>query len=124
MLLRPYTLILPNGDRFRIRAQLTGVTGAKAKVGRSGVIQPKSQVGHNLAEFAGFTGTSAGTGAIVGGPAGALIGSVLGAGVVTVHLWRSDPQATLKAGTVLSFTLTDRLSLLPMDSYHDQQGNF
>jgi hypothetical protein len=53
------------------------------------------------------------TGAIVGGPAGALTGGLIGAGLVTVHLLVSHPQATLEAGTTLQFTLTQRLSLSP-----------
>jgi hypothetical protein len=53
------------------------------------------------------------TGAIVGGPVGALTGSLIGAGAITVHLLVSHPQATLDSGTTLMFMLTDRLYLAP-----------
>ena len=51
--------------------------------------------------------------AVLGGPVGALTGSLVGAGVVTAHLLVSHPQATLEAGTTLLFTLTEPLSLVP-----------
>ena len=52
------------------------------------------------------------TGAILGGPAGALAGTIIGAGAVTTHLLISHPQATLEPGTVLFFTLTQPLNLV------------
>ena len=53
------------------------------------------------------------TGAALGGPAGALAGSLVGAGLVTAHLLISHPQATLEEGTTLLFTLTENLNLVP-----------
>jgi hypothetical protein len=49
---------------------------------------------------------------VLGGPAGALAGTIIGAGVVTAHLLVSHPQATLEPGTVLLFTLTEPLNLV------------
>jgi hypothetical protein len=42
---------------------------------------------------------------------GALTGSLVGAGLVTVHLLADHPQATLESGTALQFTLTEPLFL-------------
>jgi multisubunit Na+/H+ antiporter MnhB subunit len=53
------------------------------------------------------------TGAILGGPGGALAGGLIGAGVITVHLLVDHPQATLEDGTVLLFTLSEPLNLVP-----------
>jgi hypothetical protein len=53
------------------------------------------------------------TGALLGGPVGALAGSLVGAGVVTVHLLVSHPQAKLEPGAALVFTLTEPLNLIP-----------
>ncbi|MGA8781447.1 MAG: hypothetical protein WB567_11925, partial [Terracidiphilus sp.] len=53
------------------------------------------------------------TGAILGGPGGALAGTIIGAGVITAHLIVSHPQATLDSGTVLEFTLNQPLNLVP-----------
>jgi hypothetical protein len=44
---------------------------------------------------------------------GALTGSLIGAGAITVHLLVSHPQATLESGTTLMFMLTDSLYLAP-----------
>ena len=51
------------------------------------------------------------TGAFLGGPAGALAGGIIGAGVVTTHLLVSHPQANLDSGTTLMLTLTERMHL-------------
>jgi hypothetical protein len=53
------------------------------------------------------------TGAVLGGPAGAAAGSLIGAGVVTVHLLVSHPQATLESGTTMMLTLTEPLDMVP-----------
>jgi len=53
------------------------------------------------------------TGAVLGGPGGALAGGIIGAGVITVHLLVDHPQATLEDGTVLLFTLSEPLNLVP-----------
>ena len=49
---------------------------------------------------------------ILGGPVGALAGTIIGAGAVTVHQMVSHPQATLEPGTTLMFTLTEPLNLV------------
>jgi hypothetical protein len=59
------------------------------------------------------------TGAFLGGPVGALAGSIVGAGVVTTHLLVSHPQANLDSGTTLMLTLTERMHLVPAGSNGD-----
>ena len=44
---------------------------------------------------------------------GALAGTIIGASVISVHLLVSHPQATLENGTVLLFTLSEPLNLVP-----------
>ena len=59
-----------------------------------------------------------GFGAAVGGGAeGADVsavssGGLIGAGAITVHLLMDHPQANLEAGSVLLFTLSNRLTLV------------
>ena len=53
------------------------------------------------------------TGRVLGGPVGALAGSLIGAGAVTAHLLVSHPQATLESGTALLLTLTEPLYMVP-----------
>lgn len=50
-------------------------------------------------------------GGVLGGPAGLVAGSLIGAGAVTVHLMMDHPQATLEQGSVLVFSLTQPLHL-------------
>ncbi len=113
MRLSPDTVILPDGSRFRLYAQLSSTPGSTTRVGSEGQIGPGSRLKHDSIEYGGAVGAGAVTGAVLAGPAGALAGTVIGAGVITAHLLISHPQAVLDSGTVLVFTLTERLSLVP-----------
>src|SRR5208282_2380271 len=113
MHLRPETVILPNGSRFRIYAQLSGAPGSPARISEEGGVSAGSQLKKDGIEYGGAVGAGAVTGAILGGPGGALAGTVIGAGVITVHLLVSHPQASLDRGTVLLFTLNRPLNLEP-----------
>jgi len=111
MHLRPETIILPDGTRYQLRAEITGTPGAKSKVGSEGAILPPSRMKRDGIEYGGAVGAGATTGAIMGGPVGALAGSMVGAGVITAHLLVSHPQATLEPGTAMLFTLTEPLQM-------------
>jgi hypothetical protein len=113
MNLVPETVILPDGSRFRMYGQVTATPGSNTKVNGEGTINPGSHLKRNSIEYGGAVGAGAVTGAILAGPAGALAGSLVGAGVITAHLLISHPQATLDEGTYLQFTLTERLNLVP-----------
>ncbi|HEY1984493.1 MAG TPA: hypothetical protein VGG85_03745 [Terracidiphilus sp.] len=112
MRLRPETVIMADGTRFRLDAYVAGAPGARARMDREGSIGADSRVKRDSIEYGGAVGTGAIAGAVMGGPAGALAGTIIGAGVVTVHLMVSHPQATLEPGTVLLFTLTQPLNLV------------
>lgn len=113
MLLHPDTVILANGSRFRLYAQVTGTPGSNTRVGSEGQITPGSRLKKDTVEYGGGMGVGVVAGAALGGPAGALAGTLVGAGAVTVHLLMDHPQATLASGTVLLFTLTEPLNLVP-----------
>jgi hypothetical protein len=113
MLLRPETVILADGSRYRLHATLSSTPGVKTKVGSEGAVLPASRIKRDTIEYGGAVGGGATTGAVVGGPVGALTGGLIGAGVVTAHLLISHPQATLEPGTILVFTLSDRLMMAP-----------
>jgi hypothetical protein len=114
MRLSPDTVILPDGSRFRLYAQVTGTPGSPTRVGNEGQINPGSRLKRNSIEYGGGVGAGVVAGAAIGGPVGALTGSLVGAGLVTVHLLVNHPQAHLEEGTVLLFTLTERLHLEPV----------
>ncbi|MGA9669976.1 MAG: hypothetical protein WBQ94_12260 [Terracidiphilus sp.] len=111
--LRPETVILPDGTRFELRAEVTATPGSRTRVGSEGTINPGSRMRRDEIEYGGAVGAGVITGAVIGGPVGAVTGGAIGAGVVTAHLLVSHPQATLEPGAILQFTLTDRLSLTP-----------
>lgn len=112
MLLQPETVILPDGTRYRLYAQLTGTPGARAQVrSGEGTIVPDSRLKRDGIEYGGAIGAGAATGAMLAGPGGALAGTLIGAGAITAHLLVSHPQATLERGTTLIFALTEPLNL-------------
>jgi len=112
MLLRPETVILPDGSRYHLYAQTTGAPGTNTRVGGEGTITPGSRFKKDSIEAGGAVGAGAVTGAIVGGPVGALAGTLIGAGAITAHLLIDHPQATLEPGTTLMFSLTEPLNLV------------
>jgi hypothetical protein len=113
MRLRPETMILPNGTRYQLHADLSGARGSRTKVDSEGSVLPDSRLKRDGIEYSGAVGAGATTGAVVGGPVGALTGGLIGAGVVTAHLLVSHPQATLEPGTTLEFTLSEPLQMSP-----------
>jgi hypothetical protein len=113
MRLRPETVTLPDGSHFRLYAQLTDAPGSTDRIGNEGLVTPGSRLKKDGIEYGGAVGAGAVTGAILGGPGGALAGTIIGASVISVHLLVSHPQATLENGTVLLFTLSQPLNLVP-----------
>ena len=111
MILHPQTVILPNGSRYHLYAQVTSTPGSGTRVNTEGKITPGSHLRKDGIEYGGGAGAGAVAGALLAGPAGALAGSVVGAGAVTFHLLTDHPQATLKEGTFLEFSLTQPLNL-------------
>ena len=113
MRLRPETIVLTDGTRYQLHAQLSETPGAKSHVGSEGTVVPASRFKKDGIEYGGAVGAGATTGAIVGGPVGAVTGGLIGAGVITAHLLVSHPQARLDPGTVLIFTLSEPLQMAP-----------
>jgi hypothetical protein len=113
MRLRPETVTLPDGSHFRLYAQLSEAPGSANRIGYEGLVTPGSRLKKDGVEYGGAVGAGAVAGAFLGGPGGALAGSIIGASVISVHLLVSHPQATLESGTVLLFTLSEPLNLVP-----------
>jgi len=113
MRLRPETVTLSDGTRYRLYAEVTGAPGSKTKVGSEGAIRPDSRLKRDGIEYSGAVGAGVVTGAILGGPVGAVTGGLIGAGAVTAHLLISHPQATLEPGAILLFTLSEPLQMVP-----------
>jgi hypothetical protein len=111
ILLRPDTVILADGSRYHLDAQVSGTPGSRTRVDGEGFINPGSRVKRNSLLYGGAVGVGAATGAMIGGPVGAVTGSVIGAGVVTLHIVANHSEAHLEPGTVLLLTLDERLNL-------------
>jgi hypothetical protein len=109
MRLLPETVILADGTRFRLHAEVTGTPDSNTHVVGEGTIKPDSRWRRDSIEYGGAVGAGAVTGAVIAGPVGALTGGLVGAGVITTHLLRDHPQATLEPGATLLFTLTEPL---------------
>ncbi len=116
MRLRPETVVMPDGRRFRLSAYVAGAPGSHSRVDREGAIGADSRIKRDTIEYGGVMGAGAATGAVMGGPAGALAGTIIGAGVVTAHLLVSHPQARLEPGATLMFTLTEPLNLVQVNT--------
>jgi hypothetical protein len=110
--LQPEMVILPDGSRMRMSADVTSTPGSHTRVIGEGTIRPDSRLKRDGVEYGGAVGAGVVTGAIVGGPVGAAAGGLVGAGVITVHLLVDHPQATLDEGTSLMFMLTQPLDLI------------
>jgi len=111
MRLRPEKIILADGARYQLFAEITGTPGSNTHVVGEGTIKPDPRWKRDGIEYGGAVGAGAITGAVMAGPVGALTGSLIGAGAVTAHLLVSHPQATLDPGTTLLFTLTEPLMM-------------
>jgi len=112
MRLQPEFVILADGSRFHLYADTTGAPGSNDRIGGEGNVTPGSRMKKVGIEYGAATGAGVVTGAIVGGPGGALAGGIIGASVITVHLLIDHPQATLDDGAVLLFTLNEPLHLV------------
>ncbi len=110
--LRPDMVILPDGRRFHMDGQVSGTPGSKTRVDGEGTINAGSRWKKDGIEYGAAVGGGAVTGAVIAGPVGALTGSLIGAGAITVHLLTDHPQARLEPGTVLLITLNSRLNLV------------
>jgi len=113
MTLRPESVTLPDGTRYRIYAMVSATPASHNNIGPEGEITPGLQLKRVSISYGAGMGAGAATGAIVGGPEGALAGTVIGAAAVTVHLLTSHPQANINTGAPVEFTLTQTLNLVP-----------
>ena len=110
MLLRPETVIMPDGARLKLHAAVAGTPGSNNHVGAEGVVSSNARIKSGSIEYGGAVGVGLVTGAYLGGPAGALAGGIIGAGLVP-HLLVSHPQAHLDEGTYMDLTLTENMHL-------------
>ena len=112
--LRPDMVVLPDGTAYHIYAQAEASNADDTRIGSEGAIRPGSHTTRNSVEYGAGVGSGAIVGAAIGGPPGALAGTIIGAGLVTTHLLMQHPNdAAVPAGSDITFGLTEPLYLIP-----------
>ena len=113
--LEPESVVLPDGAKYTLHAQVIASHGNNTRVDDEGGIHP----GTHMKKAAVEEGIGAGTGAVAGGAIaggpGALVGSLVGVGAVTTHLLIQHPQTVnVPSDTSIVFSLTRPLELTPV----------
>ena len=112
--LRPDVVILPDGTAYHLYAHVVQSQAPGTRTDSEGGIQPSSHLKKNAIEYGAGVGTGALVGAKIAGPHGALVGSVIGAGVISAHLLMQHPSAVeVPKGSTVTFSLTEPMGLTP-----------
>jgi type IV secretory pathway VirB10-like protein len=112
--LRPDVVILPDGTAYHLYAQVVGTQAPNTRTDSEGGIIPRSHLKKNTIEYGAGAGTGAVAGAELAGPPGALVGTLVGAGVVSAHLLMQHPQiAEVPKDAIVTFSLTEPMGLTP-----------
>jgi hypothetical protein len=112
--LRPDEVILPDNSRMSLHAEVTNVHSHGTKTDDEGNIVSTDHAKRTLGEMALVGGGAAVVGGQLGGVPGALIGGVVGAGIVTTHWLLEKHEATLPANSEISIGLTEPMILSPL----------
>ncbi len=110
MRLRPDLVTMPDGSRYMLHAEVMQADGTYTKAGSEGTITTKSQLKRDAIEYGVGAGGGALIGAQVAGGPGAIVGTAIGAGVITIHLLLQNHQAQLAKDSVLVFGLTEPMT--------------
>jgi hypothetical protein len=110
--LKTSTITLPDGTKYMVRGQVIDTDMFKVvRVDGEGTIHRRDHAGKTAGTMALATGSGAAAGALIGGVPGALIGAGVGAGVSTVVWMKQDRQAELPSETLITFSLTEPLTV-------------
>lgn len=111
--LTPEAILLPDGTSYHLTAQVVYTAAPHTRTTNEGNVQPSLHLGKDAAEY----GVGVGAGVLAGsqfGPQGALVGTVVGAGVITAHLLVQPPSAVeLPKNADVVFSLTQPMQLTP-----------
>jgi hypothetical protein len=108
-------VVLPDCTRYNMNA-VPSMTGRSTgtKVNSEGTILTRGNPKVLAAQYVIAGGAGAATGAIFGGPTGAIVGTGIGVGVITAHLLINRQAANLPAGASLTFGLKHAMQLNPL----------
>lgn len=115
MHLEPRSVTLPDGTHYMIHAQLvdTGQVG-HVKVDNEGTMSRRDHPKETLAAVGLATGGAAVAGGMIGGGVGAVVGAGIGAGAGAIVWLKEDRQAVLPEDTLLVFSLTEAMPVMPV----------
>ena len=112
--LEPRTVTLPDGAQYVLRARAIDTDSwENTKVDSEGTIMRSENKKRNIGVMSLTTGGGLAAGAMIAGPAGALVGAGVGAGVSTVVWLKQDRQAELPKDLQIVFSLTEPMSVTP-----------
>jgi hypothetical protein len=112
--LEPRSVTLPDGAMYVLRARVIDTNSwENTKVDDEGTIMRSENKKRNVGVMSLTTGGGAAAGAMIAGPAGALVGAGVGAGVSTIVWLKQDRQAVLPKDLGLVFSLTEPMSVTP-----------
>jgi hypothetical protein len=112
--LQPTEVILPDGVRYRIAAQVVDTSIYNhVKVDHEGTILRRDHAGETLTVLGLASGAGVVTGAVVAGVPGAVVGGLIGAGVGTTVWLKQDRQTEVPEGTGIVFSLNQALTVGP-----------
>ena len=110
-------VVLPDGTHYSLSA-VPSQTGSatRTRVNGEGTILSRDNPKTLTTQYAVAGGAGALTGAYFGGPVGAIVGTGIGAGVITAHFLINRQAAVLPAGSSLTFGLKQPMQLTPLTS--------
>lgn len=108
----PEALVMPNGDRFMLNAQLVDTNVSHGTdVNDEGQFKGKGHRGEDLTQIGMGTGGGMLAGGLIGGAKGMVIGGAIGATATVTH-WLTKKRSTeLPAGTELVMELSRPLEM-------------
>lgn len=109
-------VLLPDGTRYVVHAQLTDTSRSEFRVTDEGTLKRRDNRNQEIGILSLTTGGGAAAGAMIGGGVGALVGAGLGAGVSSIMWAKADRQATLLKDVRLTFSLTAPMMITPLKS--------
>lgn len=109
-------ILLPDGSKYVVHAQLTDTSRSDFNVSNEGTLKRRDNRNQELGVLGLTTGGGAAAGAMVGGGVGALVGAGLGAGVSAIMWTKADRQAELPKDVRLTFSLTAPMMITPLHS--------